>query len=95
MLKKITFLNYPHLDKIIFILSLMVCGYWYTAQYINVYRFAVVGAFFEMTSIPMLILFLALPIVSILLFIKEKFSLKSFSVYSFLILLTTFLLLNL
>ena len=94
MLKRIKLLKNPNIDKIIFAFSAVVCAFWFLSQHMNVYRFAVVGAIFEFLYLPMLALLIVLPIISILLMVKEKFSLRSFSVYSFLLLLVTFLLLN-
>ena len=94
MLKRIKLLKYPNIDKIVFAFSAVVCAFWYLGQHMNVYRFAVVGGIFEFLSLPMLALLIVLPVISILLMVKEKFSLKSFSVYSFLLLLVTYLLLN-
>ncbi len=94
MVKKNGLLNYPHLDKITFALTVLVCAFWYTVQHINVYHFAVGGAIFEFASLPMLALFISLPILSFILLFKKKFSFTSLPLYSLLLLLTTFLWLN-
>lgn len=94
MLKKTGLLNNPAIDKIVFAFSVFVCAFWYLSQHINVYHIALVGAIFELASLPMLLLFILLPILSILILIKKKFTFKSLSLYSLLLLLTTFLLLN-
>jgi hypothetical protein len=94
MLKKIALLHHPHINKIIFTLSVLVCLFWYIAHNINVYRFAVVGALFELAWLPMIALLVLLPIISTLLLLKEKFSFKSLPLYSLLLLLI-FLSLNL
>ncbi len=87
-------LNYKQLDKIVFALSVFVCVFWITAQQFNVYKFAVVGAIFELLSLPILVLFIVLQTVSIVFLVKQKFSFKSLYLYSFLLLFWTFLYLN-
>ena len=93
MRNKSSILNYPNIDKIVFALSALVCIFWYAGQNINVYQIAVVGAIFELASLPMLALFIILPIISILLLIKKKWSFKSLPLYSLLLLLMTFIIL--
>ena len=95
MVNKSSLLNHPSIDKILFVLSTLVCIFWYTAQYANVYQFAAVGAIFELAWLPMLALFIILPIISMLLLIKKKESFISLPLYSLLLLLTTFLILTL
>src|SRR5437762_13431549 len=94
MLNKLGLLNYPHIDKIVFALSTLVCIFWYTGQLINIYQVAVIGVIFELASLPMLALFVILPVISILLLIKKKVSFKSLPLYSLLLLMTTFLILT-
>lgn len=88
-------LNHPRIDKIVFALSIFVCIFWLIGQVVNVYRYALVGAIFEFVWLPMLALFFILPIISILLLIKNKVSFKSLQLYSLLLLIITFLLLTL
>ena len=94
MLNKSGLLNYPRIDKIVFALSVLVCIFWYTGQYVNVYKVAVVGVIFELAWLPMLALFIILPIISILLLIKNKVSFRYLPLYSLLLLLSTFLILT-
>jgi len=88
-------LDYSHTDKIVFALSLFVSLFWYLGQHINVYRLGAVGAIFELASLPMLALFIALPIVCILLLVKKGISFTSLPLYSLLLLLGAFLLIAL
>ena len=88
-------LNYPKIDKIVFALSVFVCLFWLIGQVVNVYRFAVAGALFEIAWLPMLALFFILPIISILLLIKKNVSFKELPLYSLLLLIFTFVLLAL
>jgi len=95
MHSKTGLLSYPPIDKIVFVLSALVCVFCYTGQHINIYQFAVIGVIFELAWMPMLALLIILPIISTLLLIKKKVSIKSLPLYSLLLLLTTFLILTL
>ena len=77
--------------KIVFILSIIVSGYWWLGQVINVYRFAFVGAIYEILWLPVLLILFLLPIISLILLIKEKVNVKSLYIYSMLISVTTIL----
>jgi hypothetical protein len=77
--------------KAVFILSILASVFWYIGQTVNVYYFAVVGAIFEILWLPMIALLIVLPIFSFIYLVKEKFNLKSLYLYSFLILMFTFL----
>ena len=81
------------MKRILFLLSLLSAIYWFVANSINVYQYAIVGALFELTSIPMLIALLVVPAFSLYYWYKEKFNLKSIYFYAFLIGIATFLLL--
>ena len=91
---KLSILNYPHIEKIIFFLSVLVCIFWITGQYINVYQLAVVGILFEIASLPMLALFIILFLVSTLLLIRNKKPFKFLPLFSFFLLISTFLILT-
>ena len=77
--------------KVVFILSILASVFWYIGQTVNVYYFAVVGAIFELLWLPIIALLIILPIFSFIYLVKEKFNLKSLYLYSFLILMSTFL----
>lgn len=74
--------------KTVFILCLMVFVYYFLVLHVisDVYEYAVVGAIFEMSSFPMLSLLLILPVVTLIQIVKEKLSIQSFPVYSFIVL---------
>ena len=91
---KRSFLNYPHIEKLVFILSVLVCIFWCTGQYINVYQVTVVGILFEIASLPMLALFIILFLVSTLLLIRNKKPFKFLPLFSFFLLISTFLILT-
>ncbi len=78
--------------KIVFALSVLTSIYWCIGQLVDVYYFAVVGAIFEIMWLPMIASIFVLPTLSLVYLAKEKFSLKSLHLYSFLILLATILL---
>ncbi len=86
-----TFLKKSKSAITIFILSLLTSIFWCIAQLFNVYKIAVIGAIFEILWLPMIALLLALPILSLILLVKQKFDPKSLYLYSLLILLATVL----
>jgi len=79
-------------SRIFFILSLSALTFWCLGQIINVYRFALVGAIFELLSLPMLCILFGIPILSLIFWAKEKFTMRSFYLYSALIGISTILL---
>jgi|SRR5690554_61346 len=78
-------------SKIIFILSILTAVYWCFVMFVDVYRFVVVGAIYELAWLPMLLCVYSLPIVSFIFFYKEKFSLRSLNLFAFLISVATLL----
>jgi hypothetical protein len=72
-------------NKIILIVSIITTGLWGLGRIINVYRFAIVGVIFEILWLPLLGLIFVLPILSMILWAKERFNLRSFYFYSILI----------
>jgi hypothetical protein len=76
-------------SKIVFILSIVSSGYWWLGQEINVYSSAIVGAIFEMLWLPFLAMLFLLPILSLILLVKEKVNVRSLYIYSLLINLVT------
>jgi hypothetical protein len=77
--------------KIFFILSVIVSGYWWLGQVINVYNSAFAGAIFEILWLPFLLILFVLPIISLILLMKEKFDVRSFNIYSIIISVITIL----
>ncbi len=76
-------------NKIIFLLSILVSIIWILGRTINIYQFAPVGAIFEMLWFPVLASIPILTVISILFWIKDKFTFRSLNLYSFLIILMT------
>lgn len=71
--------------KIILVLSFLVLVYWVVANSIDVYQYPAVGAIYEILWLPMLLLFFALPIINLVMWVKNKFSLKKIWLYALLI----------
>jgi hypothetical protein len=72
-------------SKIVFILSIIASGFWWLAKGINVYSDAIVGAIFELLWLPVLGILILLPIISLVLLVKERVNLRSLYIYSILI----------
>jgi hypothetical protein len=77
--------------KIIFILGIIVSVFWLLGQVINVFHFILVEAIFEMLWLPALGMLFLLPILSLVFWVKEKFSLRSLYLYTILFTVTTIL----
>lgn len=73
------------ISKIVLMLSIIVPGYWWLGQSIDVYRYALVGAIFEILWLPALAMLFGLPLISLVFLIKEKVNIRSLYIYSFLI----------
>ena len=76
---------------IVFVLTIIVTLYWYLPLLINVYRFPVIGAIYEILWIFMLLGLFALPVVSFIFWSKNKFNLRSLYFYSLTISLVSLL----
>ncbi len=92
MSQEINSFKNTRISKTFFLLSVLVFVIWLAGQIINVYRFAVVGAIFEILWLPMFAILLVLPIMSFIFWVKEKFNLRSFYLFTILIVITTILL---
>jgi hypothetical protein len=89
MSEKITLFANTKISKIIFLVSIGAAVIWIFGRTTNVYQFAVVGAIFEILWLPLLGVGFILPVISFVLWVKDKFNFKSLHLYSFLILLFT------
>jgi len=76
-------------SKIIFSLSLIVFLFWLQGWLINVYKIAIVGAFYEIIWLPVIALTFILPVIILVLWFKEKFDFRSLYFYSLLLLTAT------
>jgi hypothetical protein len=66
-------------------LSIIIPLTWYLGKSIDVYQFKLVGAFFEIIWLPMFAILFALPVISFVFWLKNKFSLRSLYFYSLLL----------
>ena len=74
-------------SKMVFLLSIIVSGYCWLGQVINLYSVALVGAIFEILWLPALVMLFVLPIISMILLLKEKVNVNVRSLYVYSILL--------
>jgi len=81
------------LSKVLFIISIVMFVYWISGRWIDIYKYDIVGAIFEILWIFMILGLLALPVVSMLLLMKEKFTFRSLHFYTSVIAAITLLLL--
>lgn len=72
-------------SALVFLLTLLVSIYWFVAQIVNVYRFPLAGAIYELLWLFMLVSLFVLPVISFINWYKIKFSPGSPDFYSFLI----------
>jgi len=79
--------------KILFILSLACSAFWITSNYVNIYRYAMVGAIFEMLWLPMLALIFLLPLLCLIFMIKEKKYFQSYYLFTLILIGITMLIL--
>lgn len=80
-----------NLSSIIFIVSILVSLFWWTSQVIDVYHFKLIGIVYEIIWLPAIAALFILPVISAVFWGKEKFKLKSFYLYSILIVVITIL----
>ncbi len=71
--------------KFILLLSVLVLVYWVLVTSIDVYEYIVVGAIYEILWLPFLVLLYTLPLLNIVMVVKNKFSLKKIWLYALLI----------
>ena len=69
-------------SKVLLILNLIVTAFWVVGKTVDIYRYDIVGAIFEILWLGMLLGLFVLPVVSIVFFIREKFNLRSLYLYS-------------
>ena len=78
-------------SKVVLLLSVLVSGFWWLGKVTDVYRFAFVGAIFELLWLPMLGMFVILPIMSLIFLVKEKSNFRLLYLFSILIVVATIL----
>jgi hypothetical protein len=75
------------------ILSTISCFYWLSGNLFSIYQFAFVGAVFEILWLPMLAILFILPIAAFIFWVKDKYRIRSFYLYSILVSLITIIVL--
>lgn len=75
--------------KAIFFTTVVICLFWILGGSFRVYDVPVVGAIFEFLWLPALIVTLLIPAISLFFLVKEKFSIRSLYLYSFILVLVT------
>lgn len=90
-MKEKTVFKTSETSKVVFILSVLVSGFWWLGQVIDIYRFAFVGAIFELLWLPMVGMLFVLPIMSLIFLVREKFNVRSLYLFSMLIVVATIL----
>lgn len=78
--------------KLFFIFSTCLLLFWILARLVDVYRFAIVGAVYEILWLPALASFVILPILSFIFWRDENYKFLSFNLFSVLMVLFTVLL---
>ncbi len=77
------------LSYIVFGLAILTSTFWGLSRFVNFNRQGVVSVVTEILWLPMLGLLFFIPIISMLLWIRGKYSLKSLFLYAFLLCLAT------
>ena len=69
-------------NKALFILGIITVLYWLAGKSLNIYSTAFLGAVFELLWLPMIAAVFIGPILSIILFVKDKYNLGSLALYA-------------
>jgi hypothetical protein len=84
MRERITSFNNPVTNKALLIVSIITSVYWWSAKSLNVYKYAFLGAIFELLWLLMIAAVFIGPVISILLFVRDKYNARSLVLYAFL-----------
>ena len=77
-------------ERLVFCLSIGTLAFWSIGQVMDVYKFALVGAIYELLWLPFLLLLFGIPVVSIFFWAKAKFRIRSLFLPTIIISLTLF-----
>ena len=82
--------------KLIFIISFVVFAFYFVGRTVagDVYRYAVVGAIYELLWLPMLVSLLVVPIVSVTIFFKKGKYAKLYAALSILLIVSSILIIT-
>ena len=89
-----TIFEHTKLSKIFLFLSLVTAVFILICKTTNVYKFALGGAVYEILWLPAIICLFTIPLISLWLLLKQKFSFKSYYLYSAVICVIALLLLR-
>lgn len=64
-------------EQLVFFQSLGTTAFWGIGQVMDIYQYAMVGAIYELLWLPFLLLVFGIPVVSIFLWAKTKFKIRS------------------
>ncbi len=78
-------------EKSTITITLVVCGFWFLSKFLNVYRYAFLGAIYELLAFPMLLLIFIWPTYLIVRGLSDKTLNKPAQVLSLLICAATIL----
>lgn len=79
-------------SRLILLLSIFAAVFCVLVSFVNVYQYALVGAIYEILWLPVLGILFIVPVIAILFWRKEKFTLTSLYPYSILICVATLVL---
>lgn len=77
---------------ILLLVNFLAVSFWIVSQNVDVYRYAIVGAIFELFWLPIIASLFLMPFVSIFFWYKDKFNKKSKFVYLLLVSLLSIIL---
>jgi hypothetical protein len=80
-------------QRIVFFLCLFNAIFWLIVQWVDVYKWKITGAIYELMALFMLFLFAVLFILSVVQWVKQKASIRSLSLLSLAVLLITVIIL--
>ncbi len=69
----------------VLISSIVILLYWVLVTSIDVYQYVLLGVIYELLWLPFLIGLFAIPIIAIILWVKDGFSLRSYNFYALII----------
>ena len=76
-------------SKIIFVLGILTCIYWWLTGTVSLKDNAILSTLSELAWLPLLLLIFVLTGTSLVLFIRDKFNIKSLNLYTLIICLIT------
>lgn len=88
-------MNASKRNKWLFCLAITACVFWVLSKKINVYKYNLMGAVFEILWLPMIVALLTLPLLAGWFLFKEKVTLYSLNIYTLLITFSTILIVKL